>query len=276
MSDRSRSKNPSNLAEDEQEEVEERLRLKAPVVYEVVRQEGEEELRRPFSSLWWSGVAAGLGIAASIIAKGALHGVLPDAPWRDAVSSIGYCFGFVIVILGRLQLFTENTITAVLPLLAERTRRNLLSTARLWAIVLLANFVGTLIVAALVYHGGIVPDPLKGAIVDVSRHIAHKDALGHLMLAIPAGFLMAAIVWILPSAEGSEFWVIVFITYLIGVSGFSHVVAGSMEAFVLVIAGELAAWDALGTFLIPALLGNIIGGTGLFAMLAYAQVQKEI
>src|SRR5512138_3797928 len=99
----------------EAREVEERSQLRTPVIYEIVRKRGDEEMARPAISLWWSGVAAGLSISFSLLAQSILQTHLPDAPWRSLVSSLGYSVGFLMVVLGRQQLFTENTITAVLP-----------------------------------------------------------------------------------------------------------------------------------------------------------------
>ncbi len=96
-------------------DIEERQRPSSPVIYEVIRQDGDEELARPLNSLWWSGIAAGLGISMSVVAEGLLHRALPDREWRPLVENLGYTLGFLIVVLGRLQLFTSNTLTAVLP-----------------------------------------------------------------------------------------------------------------------------------------------------------------
>src|SRR5690348_7492421 len=105
------------------EKIEERSALSAPIVYEIVRKEGDEEMERPATSLWWSGVAAGLSISFSLLAQSILELYLPDAPWRSLISSFGYAVGFLMVVLGRQQLFTENTITAVLPVMADFTIR---------------------------------------------------------------------------------------------------------------------------------------------------------
>ncbi len=89
------------------------------VLYEVVRRQGEEELSRPAGSLFWSGTAGGVTIMASVIAEGALRHKLPaEIPWREIVSDLGYSLGFLMVILGRMQLFTEQTIVTVLPVMA--------------------------------------------------------------------------------------------------------------------------------------------------------------
>ena len=117
------------------------------MIYEIVRRLGEEEMGRPATSLWWSGLAAGLSISFSLLAQAILQMHLPDAPWRPLISSFGYCAGFVMVVLSRQQLFTENTITVVLPVMAEPTLNNLWKLCRMWGIVFLANIVGTLFAA---------------------------------------------------------------------------------------------------------------------------------
>ena len=94
--------------------------------------------------------------------------------------------------------------------------------------------------------------------------------------AISSGFLIAAMVWMIPSAENAKFSVITLMTYLIAIGGFTHIVAGSMEAYILVLAGDWEWWRMIGQFVAPVLLGNIVGGTALFALISYAQVMEEI
>src|SRR5215467_13254564 len=85
----------------EKKKVEERLAIGANVVYETIRLEGEEELRRPTAALAWSGFAAGLSMGFSFIAEALLTSHLPDQPWRPLITRFGYCVGFLIVVLGR-------------------------------------------------------------------------------------------------------------------------------------------------------------------------------
>lgn len=265
-----------HLSKADVKDVEERLRLRVPVVYEIIREEGEEELARPPVSLWWSGIVAGLGISMSVVAEGLLRQSLPDTTWGSLFANFGYCAGFLIVVLGRFQLFTENTITAVLPLLAERSWRSFLLTVRLWMVVLAANLLGTFTFALAVIYVAIFPAEQTEAFLLVSRHFMEKSALEMLLHGIPAGFLIAAMVWMIPSAKGAEFWVVTFMTYLIALGGLSHVVAGSAEAFLLLVSGETGVWQTFGSFLLPAFVGNVIGGTVLFTLLAYAQVKEEL
>jgi formate-nitrite transporter family protein len=261
---------------EDQAEVDEHRSLRAPVLYEIIRQEGVEELSRPATSLWWSGVAAGIAISTSVYCEGFIRSHLPDADWRPLIENFGYCVGFVIVILGGFQLFTEQTVTAVLPVLHEPTARNFSRTARLWTIVFLANMSGTFFAALLgLVVGWVHPENLQSAL-DVSRHFADQHPLKILLLGMPAGFFIAALVWILPSCKGNEFWVIMLLTYMIALGDLTHVVAGSAEVFLLMLIGEETILNGLFGIILPALVGNIAGGTVLFSLIAYGQVKEEL
>ena len=107
---------------------------------------GEEELARPVVALLLSGLAAGLAITISLLAELYLRMRLPDERWAELVYLLGYPVGYVIVIMGRLQLFTESTVTAVLPVAARPSMAGLARLARLWSVVLTANLIGVLVV----------------------------------------------------------------------------------------------------------------------------------
>ncbi|MDH7638161.1 formate/nitrite transporter family protein [Sphingomonas oryzagri] len=272
-----RESGPSEgLSDSEAESVAERKAGSAKVVHEVIRLQGDEELDRPVLSLLFSGFAAGVAISVSVLAEAFLVLALPHAPWTKLVASFGYCVGFVIVIIGNLQLFTENTVTAVLPIATHPTRRNLGRLAKLWITVFGANMAGTLLVAALIAGGAILSPEARASAIEVAAPVAAHDAWHTLLLGMPAGFLVASIAWMMPNARGSEFWIIVMITYVIAIGGFSHVVAGSTEAWLLWLAGSIGLGKAIMGFILPALVGNIIGGTGLFAVIAHGQVRGEI
>ncbi len=264
------------VTEREVEGVEERTVPRTPVIYEIVCRQGSEEMSRPVTSLWWSGVAAGLSISFSLLVQAILHQDLPAAPWQHLVTSLGYSVGFVMVVLARQQLFTENTITVVLPVMAEFTGKNLQALVRLWTVVFLANVAGTLFASLVCTFTPAVSPALRDSMLTVSRHILNHGWIDTVFLSIGAGFLMAAMVWLLPGAESAQFYVVVLMSWLISAGGFMHVVAGSMEAFMLLLNGGIGFWAMLGDFFVPVLIGNIVGGTALFALLAYAQVMQEI
>ncbi len=257
------------------DDVDDNLRLSSPTIYEIISTEGEEELARPLPSLGWSGLVAGLCISFSLFCEGYLKHYLPAEGNYFLLENLGYTFGFVIVIVGRFQLFTENTITVILPLLEKKTMRNFIRTAKLWGVVLLTNFVGTFIAALLVTKMSLVTPELLHVFTEISLHAVDQDFWQIFKTAIPAGFLIACLVWMLPSARGgTEFWVIVMMTYIIAIGDFAHIVAGSAEAFILLIEGHIDFAKTV-SFLIAAAAGNIIGGTCLFAVIAYNQVKNE-
>ena len=110
----------------------------------------------------------------------------------------------------------------------------------------------------------------------VSAPLLHKTPLDVLAQAVPAGFIIASIAWIRAAIINGEFWVVLTLTYVIAVGDFTHVIAGSAETFLLLFAGQIEISYALESLITPALVGNVIGGTGLFALLAYAQVRQEL
>jgi formate/nitrite transporter FocA (FNT family) len=260
----------------EAEAIEQRARLRAPVIYEIVRMEGQSDIERPAVSLWWSGLAAGLSISFSLLSQALLRLHLPDAPWRPVLVDTGYSVGFLMVVLSRQQLFTESTITAVLPLFAEFSVRNLALVLRMWAIVLVANVAGTLFAAAFCTFVPVIAPDLRATMLDISREALAFPWWPMLLRGVSAGFLIAAMVWLIPSAEGTQFHIVFVMTYVIGLGTFAHIVAGSMEGFMLLFSARMGIVQLLWSFMLPVLIGNVIGGTALFALISYAQVAKEI
>jgi formate-nitrite transporter family protein len=266
----------ATLNEAEERDVEERSAPRARIVHAAVVRQGKDELDRPLTSLFWSGVAAGVAIIASLSTEAGLHHRLPDAPWREAVSGLGYSLGFLIVILGRMQLFTEQTMVAVLPLAQAPSLGRLGRVARLWGAVLIGNLVGAALITAAAAYGHLQSEEMTRSMIEISARLQERTALATFLQAIPAGFLIASVAWIRSAANENAFWIVLALTYAIAIGGFAHVVAGATEAFFLLWSGRAdLGWVAVG-FLLPALAGNIVGGTGLFAMLAHAQVKEEL
>jgi len=268
---------PQKLTEEEKLEVEELVRPRAAMLYEVVRQEGERELVRTAGALWWSGIAAGLSLGLSVLVMATLKTLVPEDSLGGAlIAPLGYTVGFLIVVLARQQLFTENTITAVLPLMVDKTWINFYRTARLWLIVLIANLIGTFTFTIFIAYSGGVSEEVLVAARGIASHMMDKSSTEMFFGAVVAGWLIASMVWAVPSAEGMAFWVILLITYVIALLEASHIIAGSVEAYLLVLNGEVTAAYALRHFGLLTLMGNIVGGTTLFAMIAYVQVREEV
>lgn len=245
-------------------------------LHRTVRESGEQELRRPVRSLFWSGLAAGVAICVSILTEAALRAHLPDAPWRELVVGLGYPVGFLVVILGRMQLFTESTITAMLPLVTRPSRWALGRTLRLWGIVVAANLAGTAIAALAIATGALGNDELREAALALSTKITELSAGRTFINAIPAGFMIAILAWSLPNARDQSVLVIGAFTYILAIAGFSHSIVGSGEAFLLLFAGRTDLWQTFAGLIVPAVLGNLLGGAGIFALLAHAQVRGEM
>lgn len=246
------------------------------VLHEAIRLEGDEELRRHGGALLVSAVAAGLTMGFSLIVPGVLKAHLPDATWTSLVTSLGYATGFLIVVLGRQQLFTENTVTPILPLLHDRTMKTLRRVLRLWGIVLAGNIAATAAIAAVLSHSEAFEPNIRDAFAQIGRH-AVGSAFGTTVIkAVFAGWLIALMVWMLPATGAAAPFVIVLITWLVSMCDLSHIVAGSVDAFYLVFIGEVTMLDYVWRFFLPTLIGNVFGGTALVAVLNFGQVAPEV
>ncbi|WP_299658319.1 formate/nitrite transporter family protein, partial [uncultured Tateyamaria sp.] len=215
-------------------------------------------------------------ISFSVLGEALLRAWLPDAEWRYIVENMGYTFGFMLVILGRMQLFTENTITTVAPVLVSGKPGNFMRMIELWAIVLGANVIGAFIVAGFLAYAPVLAPDIASAFAELSRHATGMPAMEGMMRGIPAGVLIAALVWMLPTAKGNEVLLIFLFTWLIALGDFTHIVAGSVEMAYLLVQGELGLIQAVFSFFLPVLAGNVIGGTVIFTLLAWAQIQPEV
>jgi formate/nitrite transporter FocA (FNT family) len=256
----------------EAEKVQERVAIGAKVVYEAVRLEGEQELERPAAALAWSGLAAGLSMGFSLLAEGALQAHLPDSLWRTAIARAGYSVGFLIVVLGRQQLFTENTLTVILPLLLHKDLATVRKVLRLWSVVLSANVVGTFVFALAIARLHFLDPAVQQSLLDISQTHVGPGFYTVLLRAILAGWLIALMVWMLPDAGSSRVTVILIMTYVIGIANLNHVIAGSTNVFFLVAEGRLSIGHYFTAFFFPTLIGNVAGGVSLVAALAHAQV----
>jgi formate/nitrite transporter FocA (FNT family) len=276
MNDLAASSMPPAPGEDESrkesEEAEERSAPTGRVVYKAILSEGESELERTSSALFWSGLAAGLSMSFSMFGEGLLMTHLPDEPWRPLLAKFGYCFGFVAVILGRQQLFTENTLTPILPLLQHRNAKTLANVGRLWSIVLVANLIGAASIGAVAVLTPVFDPDVQQRFVEIGREELARSFGVTLLRGIFAGWLIALMVWLMPFAETSRLWVIIVVTYLVGLAGFAHIIAGAVAASAAAAAGEARLGTLILDWAVPCLIGNIIGGVVLVTLLNHAQV----
>jgi len=245
------------------------------VIHEIIRAEGETELDRPVGALIWSGLAAGLSMGFSFLTEALLRGGLPDAPWRHLVASAGYCVGFIIVILGRQQLFTESTLTAALPVMTKPSGDKALALLRVWAVVFAANIAGTWLFAFALTQPALSSPETQRALADLAGEAMAPPFWSMLLRGVFAGWLIALMVWLLPSAKTARILVIALLTYTVGVGRFSHIIAGSVEGAYAVFLGSSGLGAYFGGFLVPTLIGNTLGGVVLVAMLNHAPLRTE-
>jgi formate-nitrite transporter family protein len=259
-------------SQDDTDEAEERSSPSGKIVYQAILKEGEEELDRSTAALFWSGLAAGLSMGFSMVAEGLLRHYLPDADWRPLVAKLGYSVGFLIVILGRQQLFTENTLTPILPLMQRKPNAGAGNVLRLWIVVLVANLLGGLAFALAITHADVFDPNIRDTLVEIGTDALRNGPATVALRAVFAGWLIALMVWLLPFAESARVWVIIIVTYVVGLGEFPHIIAGSIETFAAAAAGEAGWGDVLLRYVLPTLLGNIAGGVTLVALLNHAQV----
>lgn len=259
------------IREKKEDEIIDRTSPPGEVIYEAVYAEGEHELNRNTIELALSGLAAGLSMGFSMMGEALLSVHLPRAQWAPLLTNLGYSVGFLIVILGRQQLFTKNTLTVILPLLRKKKLNMLGNVARLWTVVLVMNLAGAFAFAWLAANSSIFTMEVRTAFSQIGQ-AAIEPNFGTLVLrGTIAGWLIALMVWLLPFAESARIWVIIILSYLVGLAHLPHVIAGNVETFYLVSIGTLSFGNCVGSYLLPTLIGNVIGGVALVAVGAHAE-----
>ena len=270
------SEGSQHLAPEEQELAARHSTPRPLVIHEIIREEGEAELKRTNVALALSGLAAGLSMGFSFLTEALLQAATPKTISQHAIASFGYTIGFILVVLARQQLFTESTLTAVLPVVTRKDFKTLLSAARLWAIVLLTNLIGTWIFASLIHHPALFSNDVNHALGDIAKQAVSPGFDVTLVRAFFAGWLIALMVWILPSARSARLLTVLLVTYVVALGHLSHVVAGSSEAAFAVFSGAATIGQYFSLFLLPTLVGNIIGGTLMVTVLNHGSVAPEI
>lgn len=248
-------------------------RYSAEEIHENIVQAADEEMDRPAMELSFSGFSSGLSIGFSFLAVAVLSARMsPDL--RDIAAAIAYPLGFVFVVLARHQLFTENTLEPVIPLLERHDAESFAKVMRLWGIVLPSNLLGALVFAFVVSHTQVLEPSLNDSLRKVAEHSYEGGPLLVFYKAIWAGWLIALMAWLISSTRETiaQLALIWITTAPIAGFGFKHSIAGAAEAFYLFCIGQISFADAWLSFELPALAGNIIGGVVLVALLNHGQV----
>jgi formate-nitrite transporter family protein len=251
-------------------------RLSALEIHENIRAPAVEELERPASSLLFSSLAAGMLISFSFLGSAFVSHNAAE-PYKHALAALAYPVGFLFVILGRSELFTENTLEPVIPLLHKRDRRTLRQMLRMWGLLIVGNLVGAFIIALVVGRTTMIDPSLHPSLQEVSQK-AMAGGFGEVFYkSIFGGWLIALLAWLLATTANTMAQIVIIwvTTAPIAAFDFRHSIAGSVEAFYRGVTGTSGWGDVFGGFVVPALIGNAIGGVVMVALFNYAQVAEE-
>jgi formate/nitrite transporter FocA (FNT family) len=260
----------------EQQQAQAGTRLSAVEIHHNILEPGLKELERPTAALLWSSLASGLVIGFSFVGGGYLASLVGDGG-KQAAASVVYPLGFIMVIMARSELFTENTLVPVIPFLERRDRRTFLNLLRVWGLLLAGNLAGAAIFGWTLARTAMVEPSLHAELTNLAA-TATSGSFGHIVYAaIFAGWLIALLSWLLASthATGAQIALIWLCTAPISALHFRHSIAGSVEAFYRSASGGASWAHMLGGFVVPSVIGNAIGGVLLVALLNYGQVAAD-
>lgn len=231
------------------------------------------ELKRPSGGLFVSSVSAGLVIGFSLLLMATMLTAVNETFSRPVIHILlsgMYCVGFVLVIMGRSELFTEHTTLAVLPVLDRRA--SLIQLLHLWGIVFAGNIIGatvfTIIITWISPVLGIVE---PWAFVKIARSLIEHDLWVIFVSAVLAGWLMGELTWLLAAARDtiSQVFFICLVTTSIGFLNLHHSIAGTVEVLSgVIISPDIHLLD-FGRFLFITTIGNAIGGVIFVALIKY-------
>ncbi|MBW4038145.1 MAG: formate/nitrite transporter family protein [Acidobacteria bacterium] len=245
-------------------------RPSAQDIYEQVAKNAKEELKRSSVSLAISGLMGGVLMGLSALGVALILATLGTGPRAFVISRMFYPLGFIVVILGRSQLFTENTLYPVALVLTEP--RQLWNTMRLWATVLPANIIGALAFAALAGLTQSMPPAVVRAIASLGVDAVNHPSSAVFWSGVVAGWIIATAAWLVSGSHSitGSVMVIWALTFVVGLGNFAHCIASSGEILTAVLTHQLP-WIAYPRWLLPAVGGNIAGGVIMVTLLEYGQ-----
>ncbi|WP_266082532.1 formate/nitrite transporter family protein [Haladaptatus caseinilyticus] len=236
------------------------------------------ELNRSTEGLFLSGLSAGLDIGFGPLLMAVMATLLTGAlgePVTELLMANIYAIGFIFVILGRSELFTEHTTLAVLPVLDQQA--SLSQLGRLWGIVYAGNILGGIIFAGF----AVVVGPATGlinsaAFTDIASSLTDHSLLVLIASGVFAGWLMGLLSWLVTAAQEtiSRIFFVWLIASTIGFAHLPHCIAGNVEVLLGLFASSKITFVDYGRFLVGATAGNVIGGTVFVALLKYGHVVR--
>ena len=242
-------------------------------IFAQVADNARHELGRPVAALGVAGVVGGLTMGLTALSTSIVRAELGSSPNALFIAHCLYPIGFMAVILGRGQLFTENTLYPVALVLAER--RHVWRTLRLWSVVFPANVLGALFFAVLAVKTGALRPEYVDAMAKFGLEAANVPAAHVFWSGVFGGWIIALVAWLVSgshSITGSALLIWVF-TFVVGLGHFAHCIATSGEILAAVLNGQYSL-GGYGLWLLSATLGNICGGVMLVTLLEYGQVKS--
>ncbi len=233
--------------------------------------EGQETYHRSSAGTFYSALLAGLEIGFSYLLLCTVFTFF-SSHYSEAtvfkLMALVYPVGFILVVLGRSLLFTEQTSLLSLPFFHKK--QSFGSLLKLWGTVIAGNMIGGFIITLiLVWIGPQLHIYNEEAFEKIALHVV--DYSGHVILisAILAGWLMGLLSWLLTSTKDtiSKMLIIALITFVLAFTGLHHSIIGNIEVFAGLITSPKISFGDYATFQSLALLGNAIGGfvfVGLF------------
>jgi formate/nitrite transporter FocA (FNT family) len=246
-------------------------RPSAQDIYRQVATNARQELKRSNTSLGISGFGGGAFMGLSAMGTAIAVSLLGNTDGGHMISRMFYPLGFIVVIIGRSQLFTENTLYPVALVLAEK--REFWNTLRLWSVVLPANVAGAFGFAVLASWTPAIDPAFVGSLSQLGQHAIDHSASAVFWSGVIGGWIIALTAWLVSSSHSitGSVAVIWLLTYVVGLGNFAHCIVSSCEIFVTILTHH-APWIAYPKWFFPAVMGNICGGVGLVTILEYGQV----
>ncbi len=245
-------------------------RPSAQEIYKQVEKSAKEELKRSTLSLAISGLTGGIFMGLSALGVGIALAHLGSGAGAFMVSRMFYPLGFIVVILGRSQLFTENTLYPVALVLTQP--RQIWNTMRLWATVLPANVAGALVFAMLAGLTRAMPAEVVQAMAGLGMEAVHHPAATIFWSGVVGGWIIATAAWLVSGSHSitGSVMIIWALTFVVGLGNFAHCIATSGEVLIAVLTHQLP-WSAYPHWFGPAVAGNICGGVVMVTLLEYGQ-----
>lgn len=252
-------------------------RLERPTaddIYEQVARNARRELKRGNLALALSGLVGGITMGLTPLAVSMIRAQLGSSGAALFAADFFYPIGFIAVILGRAQLFTENTLYPVALVLAER--RHVWNTLRLWAIVLPTNVLGAFLFALLAVRTGALKPEYVSAMSQMGIEAATVSANHIFWSGVIGGWIIAMVAWLVSGSHSitGSVMLIWLLTFVVGLGGFAHCIATSGEIFAAVLTQQVTLLH-YGNWLLHAVLGNITGGILMVTFLEYGQVKAS-